>query len=58
MARALDLPLDGREFNSLPPRLVLGWVTILRWANYLNISPSHPGQFHQATQANSAFYPQ
>jgi len=21
-----------------------GWVTIFRWANYLSISPSHPGQ--------------
>jgi len=44
LARVLDLPPDGHAFNSRPPRLVLGWVTILGWANYLNISPSHPGQ--------------
>jgi len=41
---ALDLRLDGREFESRPTRL-LGWVTVFGWANYLSISPSHhPGQ--------------
>ena len=38
----MDLRLDGREFDSRPPRLVLGWVTVFRQANHLSISPSHP----------------
>jgi len=28
VVRALDLRLDGREFDSRQPRLVLGWVTV------------------------------
>jgi len=39
---ALDLRLDGREFDSRPPRLVLGWVTLFGRANHRSISPSHP----------------
>jgi len=41
---ALDLRLDGRKFHSWPPRLVQGWVTVIRQANHLGISPSHLGQ--------------
>ena len=26
VVRVLDLRLDGREFDSRPPRLLLGWV--------------------------------
>jgi len=44
VVRALDLLLDGREFDSRPPRLVPGWVTVFGRANHLSISPSHPGQ--------------
>ena len=36
---ALDLRLDGREFDSRPPRLVLGWVTVFGRENHLDISP-------------------
>jgi len=41
---ALDSRLDGREFNSRPPQLVLGWVTVFQWANHLSISPTHSSQ--------------
>ena len=41
VSRALDLRLDGREFDSRSPRLVLGWVTVFERANHLGISPSH-----------------
>ena len=44
MVRAFDSRLDGREFDSRPPQLVLGWVTVVEWANHLSISPSHLGQ--------------
>ena len=44
VVRALDVRLDGREFDSRPPRLILGWVTVFGRANHLGISPSHPGQ--------------
>jgi len=44
VVRALDLRLDGREFNSRPPWLVLGWVIVFGRANHLSISPYHPGQ--------------
>jgi len=44
VVRALDLRHEGREFDSLPPRLVLGWVTVFGLANHLSISRSHPGQ--------------
>ena len=37
---ALDLRLDGREFDSRPPRLVLGLVTVFGQINHLGISPS------------------
>jgi len=37
---ALDLRLDGREFDSQPPRLVLGLVTVFGQINHLGISPS------------------
>jgi len=46
----LDSRLDGREFDSRPPRLILGWMTVFGRENHLSISPSH--------QANSASYPQ
>jgi len=42
--RALDSQLYGHEFDSWPPCLVLGWVTIFWRANHLIISQSHPGQ--------------
>jgi len=38
MVRALDLRLDGREFDSWLPQLVLGWMTIFGRANQLSIS--------------------
>ena len=41
---ALDLRPDGRKFDFWLPQLVLGWVTIFGWANYLSISPSHPAR--------------
>ena len=41
---ALDLRLNGREFDSRPSRLVLEWVTIFGWVNHLGISPSQLGQ--------------
>ena len=45
MVSALDLRLDGREFNSRSQRLILdGWVTVFGRANHLSISPSHPSQ--------------
>jgi len=44
MVTVLDLQLDGCEFDSRPPRIILGWVTVSGQANYLSISPSHPGQ--------------
>ena len=44
MVSSLDLRLDRREFDSRPPRLVLGWVTVFGRANHLRISPRHPGQ--------------
>jgi len=40
----LDSQLDGHEFNSWLPWLLLGWVTIFRWENHLGISPSQSGQ--------------
>ena len=40
----LDLRLHGREFDSRPPRLVLGWVTVFERLNHLGISPNHLGQ--------------
>jgi len=47
---ALDLRLDGRQFDSQPPRLILGWVTVF--------GGQTTSAFHRATQANSASYPQ
>jgi len=44
VARALDLRLDGREFDFRPPLLVLGWMTVFGLATHFCISPSHPGQ--------------
>ena len=44
MVRALDSPLHGRQFDSRPPRLILGRVTVFGRANHFSISPSHPGQ--------------
>jgi len=41
---ALDWRLDGHGLDSLPPQLVLRWVTVLGQANHLGISPSHLGQ--------------
>jgi len=38
---ALDSRLGGREFDSWPPRLVLGWMTISGRANHLSISLSY-----------------
>ena len=42
---ALDLPFDGCEFDSRPPRLIVGWMTVFRRVNNRSISQSHPGQF-------------
>ena len=44
VAMALDLRLDRREFDSRPPRLILGWVTFFGQAHHLGISSSHPVQ--------------
>jgi len=44
---ALDSRFDGREFDSRPPRPILGWVTVFGQENHISISPSIP-----------AFYPQ
>ena len=46
LARAIDSQLDccKFKFDSWPPWLVLGSVTIFRWANHLSISLSHPGR--------------
>jgi len=44
VVRAVDLRLYGFEFDSRPPRPVLGRVTVFGRENYLSISPSHPGQ--------------
>jgi len=44
VVRALNVRLDGREFNSRPPRLTLGWVTVFGRANHLSISPVLPGE--------------
>jgi len=41
---ALDSRFDGRAFDSRPPRLVLGWVTVFGRANHLGIPPSYPGK--------------
>jgi len=41
---ALDLRLDGREFDPRPPQLILGWMSVFRQANHFSILPSHPGQ--------------
>jgi len=41
---ALNLRLDGREFDFQPQRLILGWVTVFGRASHRSISPSHPGQ--------------
>ena len=41
--RALDLRLNGRKFDSRPPRLVLRWVIVFGRTNHLSISPNHPG---------------
>ena len=38
VVRAFDSRLDGREFDSRPPRLMLRWVTVF------SISPSDLGQ--------------
>ena len=38
--RALDLQLNGREFDPRPlylGRLVLGWVTVFEWAYHLGV---------------------
>jgi len=45
-SKGVDWPLDGCDFDSLPPRLVMEWVTVFGQANHLSISPSN--------QANSA----
>ena len=45
VVRVLDSQLDGPQFDSWQPQLVLGWVSIFGCA------------FHHATQANSASYP-
>jgi len=44
VVRALDSRLDCCGFNSRPPRLILGWVTVFGRANNPSISPSYPGQ--------------
>ena len=50
LGRELDSRLDGREFDSRPPRLILERVIVFERAT--------TSLFRQATQANSAFYPQ
>ena len=43
--RALDFRLHNHEFDSRLPWLVLGWVTVIGWANHLSISqPLRPTQ--------------
>ena len=44
VVRALDSRLDGRGFNSRPPRQMLGWVAVFLRANDFSVSPSHLGQ--------------
>jgi len=39
---ALDSRLDGRGFNSRPPRPILGWVTVFGRANHFSITLSNP----------------
>jgi len=41
---AWDLRLDGREFDSWPLPLILGWVTVLGRANHLGVSLNHLDQ--------------
>jgi len=36
--------VDGRQFDSQPPRLIPRWVTVFGRKNHLSISASHPGQ--------------
>ena len=50
VVRAFHSPLDGLEFDSWPPQLLLGWLTVFGPANHLSVL--------QVTQANSASYPQ
>jgi len=47
-----DWLLDGREFDSTSPQLVLGWVTGFTGGGQTT------SVFHRAIQANSASYPQ
>ena len=54
VVRALDCPLDRREFDSRPPPLILGWVTIFGGG----MGGQTTSVFHRATHANSASYPQ
>jgi len=44
VVRALGLQHSDCEFDSWPPPLVLGWMTVLGCANHLGISPSYLGQ--------------
>jgi len=49
VVRAFDSRLNGRGSNSRPLRQILGWVIVFGRATSV---------FHQASQANSASYPQ
>ena len=44
MVMALDLRLDGREFDSRPPRILFRRVTVFGRVKHLGISLSHVGQ--------------
>ena len=57
VVRVLDLWLDGHKFDSQPPWLVLWWVTIFGWPNYLSISPSHPDQLNVLPQQDRKWVP-
>ena len=46
VVRALHLQLDGCEFDSQPPQLILGWLAVFGWANQFSISLSHPDQLN------------
>jgi len=43
--------VDGREFNSWPPRNNTAWVTVFGRTNHLSISPSHSGQLNRLPSA-------
>jgi len=50
LVRALNLRLDGREFDFRPPPLI--------WDGWPSSGAQTASVFHRAAQANSAYYPQ